>query len=43
MGVHALDDILPQMLKQLDDPELHDNTLDGLKQVRTLDVGSLFC
>jgi hypothetical protein len=36
VGVHALDDILPPMLKDLDDPDLHDNTLDGLKQVMAI-------
>ncbi|QQP36061.1 Uncharacterized protein FKW44_021038 [Caligus rogercresseyi] len=33
VGARALDDILPDLLLQLDDPELHDNTLDGLRQV----------
>ena len=33
VGSKALDDILPHMLEQLSDPELHDNTLDGLRQV----------
>lgn len=36
IGNKALDDILPQMLAQLNDPDpqLADATLDGLKQVR---------
>ena len=33
VGGKALDDILPVMLEQLSDPELHDYTLDGLRQV----------
>lgn len=36
VGNRALDDILPPMLEQLDDPELHDNTLDGLRQVMAI-------
>ena len=35
VGGKALDDILPVMLEQLSDPELHDYTLDGLRQVLT--------
>ena len=31
VGSRALDDILPAMLEQLSDPELHENTLDGLR------------
>ena len=33
VGSKALDDILPPMLEQLSDPDLHDYTLDGLRQV----------
>ncbi|XP_074643687.1 stalled ribosome sensor GCN1-like [Tubulanus polymorphus] len=33
IGSRALDDILPYLLKSLDDPELSDLALDGLKQV----------
>eukprot|EP00095_Tigriopus_kingsejongensis_P007819 maker-scaffold204_size260821-snap-gene-1.47 protein:Tk07819 transcript:maker-scaffold204_size260821-snap-gene-1.47-mRNA-1 annotation:"translational activator" len=36
VGNRALDDILPSLLEQLDDPELHDNTLDGLRQVMAI-------
>ena len=36
VGSRALDDILPPMLEQLDDAELHDNTLDGLRQVMAI-------
>ncbi|TRY72261.1 hypothetical protein TCAL_11937 [Tigriopus californicus] len=36
VGNRALDDILPPMLEQFDDPELHDNTLDGLRQVMAI-------
>jgi hypothetical protein len=32
----ALDDILPHMLEQLSDPEQHENTLDGLRQVMAI-------
>lgn len=34
VGARALDDILPAMLQQLNDPELAEYTLDGLRQVR---------
>jgi len=37
VGTKALDDILPPMLEQLDDEELHDNTLDGLRQASDTD------
>ena len=33
VGARALDDILPAMLNQLSDPDLHDDTLDGLRLV----------
>ncbi|XP_040564950.1 LOW QUALITY PROTEIN: stalled ribosome sensor GCN1 [Lepeophtheirus salmonis] len=33
VGSRALDDILPDLLAQLDDPAMHDNTLDGLRQI----------
>jgi len=36
VGSKALDDILPAMLEQLSDPELHDFTLDGLRQVMAI-------
>ena len=36
IGGKALDDILPPMLDQLTDPDLHDYTLDGLKQVMAI-------
>ncbi len=36
VGVRALDDILPPMLEMLDDPEKHDNALDGLRQVMAI-------
>merc|ERR1719319_1615743 len=36
VGARALDDILPCMLEQLSDPELHDFTLDGLRQVMAI-------
>ena len=32
VGTKALDDILPHMLEQLSDPDLHDYTLDGLRK-----------
>merc|ERR1719481_1718215 len=35
-GGRALDDILPSMLEQLSDPSLHENTLDGLRQVMAI-------
>ena len=38
VGSKALDDILPHMLQQLSDPELHDNTLDGLRQVINMSI-----
>jgi hypothetical protein len=34
--ISALDDILPEMLRQLDDEDRHDNTLDGLRQVMAI-------
>ncbi|XP_076367337.1 lethal (3) 80Fj isoform X2 [Tachypleus tridentatus] len=36
VGVRALDDILPHLLKQLDDPEVGEYTLDGLRQVMSI-------
>ena len=36
VGAKALDDILPHMLEQLADPEQHENTLDGLRQVMAI-------
>jgi len=36
VGARALDDILPCMLDQLQDPDLHDFTLDGLRQVMAI-------
>merc|ERR1719402_717642 len=36
VGARALDDILPAMLAQLSDPDLHDYTLDGLRQVMAI-------
>jgi len=36
VGTKALDDILPHMLEQLSDPDLHDYTLDGLRQVMAI-------
>lgn len=36
VGSRALDDILPAMLAQLDDEDLHDNALDGLRQVMAI-------
>jgi len=36
VGGRALDDILPSMLEQLSDPSLHENTLDGLRQIMAI-------
>jgi len=36
VGARALDDILPAMLNQLSDPDLHDDTLDGLRQIMAI-------
>ncbi|XP_067121067.1 stalled ribosome sensor GCN1 [Centruroides vittatus] len=36
VGVRALDDILPSLLQQLNDPLLSDHTLDGLRQVMAI-------
>merc|ERR1719510_2023047 len=36
VGSRALDDILPAMLEQLSDPELHENTLDSLRQIMAI-------
>ncbi len=36
VGARALDDILPDILKQLDDEEVHDRALDGLRQVMAI-------
>merc|ERR1719400_2754779 len=36
VGGRALDDILPCMLEQLSDPSLHENTLDGLRQIMAI-------
>eukprot|EP00092_Neocalanus_flemingeri_P000097 GFUD01000099.1.p1 GENE.GFUD01000099.1~~GFUD01000099.1.p1 ORF type:complete len:2003 (+),score=661.60 GFUD01000099.1:178-6009(+) len=36
VGGRALDDILPSMLEQLSDPALHENTLDGLRQIMAI-------
>nr|XP_022338883.1 eIF-2-alpha kinase activator GCN1-like [Crassostrea virginica] len=36
IGQRALDEILPELLKQLDDDEKADSALDGLKQVMTV-------
>ena len=36
VGNRALDDILPAMLEHLSDPELHDNALDGLRQIMAI-------
>ena len=33
IGTRALDDILPYLLKQLDNPDMSEYALDGLKQV----------
>ena len=35
VGSRALDDILPAMLEQLSNPDLHENTLDGLRYEET--------
>ena len=36
VGSRALDDILPAMLEQLGDPEMHENALDGLRQIMAI-------
>ena len=36
VGARALDDILPSMLDQLSDPDMHENTLDGLRQIMAI-------
>eukprot|EP00090_Calanus_glacialis_P034085 TRINITY_DN5691_c0_g1_i1.p1 TRINITY_DN5691_c0_g1~~TRINITY_DN5691_c0_g1_i1.p1 ORF type:complete len:2002 (-),score=813.41 TRINITY_DN5691_c0_g1_i1:71-5326(-) len=36
VGGRALDDILPALLEQLSDPALHENTLDGLRQIMAI-------
>jgi len=36
VGGRALDDILPSLLEQLSDPALHENTLDGLRQIMAI-------
>ena len=36
VGARALDDILPYLLERLEDPETHEHTLDGLRQVEYL-------
>jgi hypothetical protein len=33
VGSRVLDDILPAMLEQLGDPDMHENALDGLRQI----------
>ena len=36
VGSRALDDILPAMLEQLGDPDMHENALDGLRQIMAI-------
>jgi len=36
VGARALDDILPYLLERLEDPETHEHTLDGLRQVMAI-------
>merc|ERR1719411_836494 len=36
VGARALDDILPAMLEQLGDPDMHENALDGLRQIMAI-------